>query len=177
MKNEKWLPVAGYEGKYEVSDMGRVRSVDRVVTDVLKGTVRTRRFLGRVLSPHLVGAGYQSVCLSSGKGPDNRYIHRLVASTFVPNPEGKPQVNHINVCTTDNRASNLEWVTCSENHKHARLHGNVDGSNGAKLTSGDVKKIRQRLEKGETQRSIAEDYGVRQPAISGISSGKNWSHV
>ena len=100
MANDRtWHAITGHPG-YQVSNDGQVRNS------------RT----GRVLKTRLFPNGYVAVNL--GKGP-TYLVHRLVASTFVGNQEGKPQVNHKNGVRSDYRAENLEWVTCSENHRHS----------------------------------------------------------
>ena len=117
MATELWLPVVGREGEYEVSNLGRVRSLDRVVTQPGRwGGVVQRRLQGQFLKAHKHTNGYLFVVL----GRDNYYsAHRLVAFAFVAGASADLQVNHKNCDRTDNRAENLEWVTCGENHKHA----------------------------------------------------------
>ncbi len=108
MSTERWRPVEGCEGSYEVSDAGRVRSVDRVING------RTR--LGRILKQHPTKhGGYLVVKISmDGKG-SNKYVARLVARAFVPNPDLLPDVRHLNGDVLDNRAENLEWAERSTN--------------------------------------------------------------
>lgn len=105
--SEQWRPIKGYEGLYEVSDLGRVRSLDRYN----KGRVRR----GRILRHYVTGSEYYQVCLSKEGAQRNIAVHRLVAEAFVPNPHGKDTVNHINEDKLDNRACNLEWLTRKEN--------------------------------------------------------------
>jgi hypothetical protein len=107
-------------------------------------------------------------------------VHHLVASAFVPNPHGKPTVNHIDGNKSNNLSSNLEWATQGENNKHAFDNGHKPrGSNHhkSKLTEEDVVEIKKRLEQGETQASLARYYGVSQPSIRDIKSGRSWSHI
>lgn len=99
--------VVGYEGLYLVNELGEVYSVKS----------------GRQLTPCENRFGYLNVCLrKSGKGKTEK-VHRIVAKAFIPNPENKPQVNHIDGNKKNNCADNLEWVTNSENKKHAFVSG------------------------------------------------------
>lgn len=107
MKNEEWRDVAGYEGLYQVSSEGRVKSLER------KGHKSER-----ILKPDVVGGGYLAVVLYAGGKTRMFFVHRLVCQAFHENPDNKPQVNHINEDKTDNRACNLEWCTCKQNINH-----------------------------------------------------------
>jgi hypothetical protein len=115
---EIWKPVVGYEGVAEVSNLGRVRSLDRTIEVVNRWGTKTKKLLrGRIRKTAKFSNGYMGVVFSRrGKC---HMVHRLVASAFIPNPDNKPQVNHKNGQRDDNRECNLEWVTCSENHKHS----------------------------------------------------------
>lgn len=109
-----------------------------------------------------------------------RLTHQLVAEAFIgPRPTPGHQVNHKNGIKDDNRDTNLEWATASENqlHSYAVLGNSAprgESSGRAKLTEDTVRQIRSRLAVGESQRKIARDYGVSQPAVSLILNRKNW---
>jgi len=116
---EIWKDIEGYEGYYQVSTLGRVRSLDRVVI-AKNGTAMPCK--GRVLRAVLIN-GYPVAWLCKDKKSRYRYVHRLVASAFIPNPENKPTVNHIDGVKTNNCVLNLEWNTFSENIAHAQKNG------------------------------------------------------
>lgn len=108
-QQEIWKDVVGYEGKYQVSNYGRVKSLDRIIK---YADGRKHIHKGKVLIPRLKSNGYTKVGLPNN--PDVT-IHQLVAKAFVPNPQCKPEIDHINGVRSDNRSCNLRWVTRSEN--------------------------------------------------------------
>lgn len=114
LDNEKWLPVIGYEGLYEISNMGRIKTLRKFHKTGHTGHWRNEKIMS------LCYAGnYVTVDLRPKKVGREILVHRLVAIHFIPNPESKPQVNHKKGNKHDNRASELEWSTISENHIHA----------------------------------------------------------
>lgn len=115
---ELWKPVPGLAGIYEVSDQGRVRSLDHNSIIPANGPSARCIRAGRVLKPSTDYKGYLRVRLYTPEGPRNVRVHRIVAEAFIPNPDNKPQINHINGVKTDNSVKNLEWVTQSENQRH-----------------------------------------------------------
>lgn len=119
MINEVWLPVAGFEEFYEVSDHGNIRSCDRVV-NCSRGN-STRLWKGKVLSKIIGAKGYYQVSLSVEGVTHKVYVHRMVAETFLS--ERNETVNHKDGNKLNNHLSNLEWVTYSENNKHAFASG------------------------------------------------------
>ena len=120
----EWKPVKGYEGLYEVSDRGEIRSCARYIkTNILH--VETRLIEGRTLKQNLKRNGYKTVDLCKNGKVKTILVHRIVAEAFCPNPNSLRFVNHIDSNRENNDSANLEWVTSSENRKHGIAHGNV----------------------------------------------------
>lgn len=113
---EVWRPVVGYEGIYEVSNLGSVKSLARKLI-TKNGTVKFLREKLLATSVHL-GTGYVMVNLHNGHGVKFTKVHRMVAMAFLPNPENKKEVNHINGVRHDNRLENLRWCTRKESAIH-----------------------------------------------------------
>lgn len=122
---EEWRPVVGFEGLYDVSSYGRVRSLARYIKNSNKRTMN-----GKILSPGVDSSGYCLVVL--GRNNPGR-INRLVAAAFVSNPENKKYVNHKNGIKTYNFIANIEWCTFSENMKHAYKMGLIGRKNQCHL--------------------------------------------
>lgn len=114
--SEIWADIPGFEGAYQISNTGIIRSLDRKV-NCRFGSYAIKK--GKILKPSINGEGYYAVTLSKESKRQVRSIHRLLALAFLSNPKGKREVNHINGNKHDNRLENLEWVSSSENRKHA----------------------------------------------------------
>lgn len=116
---EIWKDIKGYEGMYQVSNLGRVKSLDRVGVDGKKYKGRERKVIvGKV--------GYKVVDLYIGGKRETKSIHRLIAESFIPNTNDNPEVNHIDHDKLNNSIENLEWVTRRENFNAAIKYGQLD---------------------------------------------------
>lgn len=181
IEEEIWKSISGYEGLYEVSNLGNVRSIDRVV----QSRWGDCKIKGRTLKPGITKQGYFIVVLSKSGVMTALRKGRLVALAFIPNPENKPEVNHKKGIKTDDRVSALEWSTSSENIIHARdkLHMNNFFSKRRPpanqiLTDAKVIEIRSRYKNEKiTQVQLGKEYGVTNAAINLVINRKNFSHV
>ena len=172
----RWADVSGYEGLYQVSSDGRVRSLDRVVEMPNRhGSMTKRRHKGRELRQWVHPRGYVYVSLAEGGRKENRTVHSLVALHFL---EGTGEVNHKDMDKTNNDASNLEWTTRQENVSHFMASGQhhaVNNPNMArKLTRAKVRAIRERRDLGLQLKELAEAYGVSVATVSNVCAGKTW---
>lgn len=169
---EVWKKIKGFE-KYEISNLGRLK--------VNLKYRKHRDYQHKILNPSLDRDGYRRTVLTSlDKNRKSKLIHRLVAIAFIDNPLKKPCVNHINGIKTDNGLDNLEWVTVSENNKHAikmGLAGQVGGEKHhmAKLTKVEVDKIKALYLKGKSQRLLSYKFNISQTQISRIVNNKRWN--
>lgn len=144
LKNETWKSLKGYEGFYEVSIFGNIKSVDRNMIMKHRNGCDSHHFLKeKHIKPYTGKRGYKLVSLSELGNVKKISLHRLIAITFIPNPENKPQVNHINGIKTDNRVENLEWVSNQENSIHSYSVLKREGGMKGKLNIARSKKINQ----------------------------------
>lgn len=114
---EEWRDIKGYEGMYQVSNLGQVKSLERWTH--FKNGKKPRLEKERILKLVTHHKGYFKAQLRKNDKMKAYFVHRLVAEAFIPNPEGKSQVNHKDGIKTNNKTTNLEWVTQSENLKHS----------------------------------------------------------
>lgn len=150
----RWADIEGYPG-YQVSDTGLVRSVDRVKPKMSRwGKLVDVRYKERILAPHVMPNGY--VMAHLGRRDRAELIHRLVAKAFVPG-DSTLQVNHKNGERSDNRAENLEWLTCSDNHRHS--YAGLPRKKHAKTAPVVLIKGNEKLE-FESEISAAQHLGV-----------------
>ncbi len=173
----EWRAIPSYEGFYEVSDDGRVRSIDRVIEqDSRWGNRVKQRYGGRVLKQATNRYGYLTVFLQRKGVRFFRTVHQLVLEAFSgPCPDGM-ECRHLDGSRTSNGIENLEWCSHAKNQRDMILHGTVacgERHPNAKLTEADVRQIFRLIFKGETQQAIADQFGVRQNTISRIAAGKS----
>jgi len=173
MKNEEiWTNIKDYEGLYQISSYGRVKSLRRKRSD----NIWTKT---RILKNRTDKYGYSHVTLVKNKIYKTCLVHRLVAKAFIPNLNNKPQVNHEDGIKNHNYDYNLKWCTISENNQHAydmhlkeSLKGEENGT--SKLKDGDVLQIRK---SSLTQKELARIFGVTQTHISRIKRNVSWRHI
>lgn len=175
---ERWLPIAGYEGLYEVSDHGRVRSLAHVVH---RGGTRagTIHWKGRILRLHC-GGKYVTVALCSSGKAKTHQVHTLVLTAFNRPPNDNEECDHQDFNRGNNKLPNLRWLTHHGNVAHSTTNGRIpsgERSAAAKLTERQVVRIRERVLAGETQRSVAAEYGITQQHVHRLATRKRWAHL
>lgn len=173
---ENWKEIVNYEGLYEVSDMGRIKSMCRWCWN------GHGRFLRKEKIKKVHKKDYYRVQLSSHNVRKLFLVHRLVAQAFIGDCPEEEEVNHKNGVKTDNRIENLEYVTKSENSKHAVALGLIDHAGEkcpvSKLTNSQVLGIRRRHKKGDTSyKKLGMMFGVSKSTIAHIITRRNWGHL
>lgn len=175
---ERWLPVVGFEGSYEVSDWGRVRGLDRIVR---RRDGHTQRIRGRVLMPCPDTHGYLQVNLLRSGKHTKRGVHVLVMAAFIgPRPPGM-QIRHGPNGKLDNSLANLSYGTQSENQQDRRRDGtHIEGerSSGARLTEAIVRECRERYARGDaSMRGLAREFQVSYNTMGQALRRTRWKHV
>lgn len=179
MTEEIWKDVAGFEGYYQISNFGRVRSLDRIKCDGI-------RMKGRIKKTHLDSCGYEMVQLRKDGAIKHMSIHRLVATAFIPNPNNLPQVNHIDEVRNHNTIDNLEWcsVVYNQNYGHRKEKASANSSgeknSNHRLTEKDVLSIREKYIPGHPQygvQALADQYGMKYVTICKIVQKRLWKNI
>lgn len=173
---EIWKDIKGYEGLYQISNLGNVKSLARQKNGNSKSIIDVPE---RILKAGINSRGYYTVVLHKNSNPKSTKVHRLVAETFIENIKNSSSVNHINAIKTDNRVENLEWCSHLENMQHARKLKLINPAKGeghgmSKLTNQQVITIRN---DNRSLKEIAKDYGVSPGLVGFIKRRKNWKHI
>ncbi len=177
--DEIWKDVPCFEGVYQASNLGRIRTVDRI-SPTCYGS--TRKLKGKVVAENGGKRGYLRV---SSRAHGVMFAHRLIAITWIPNPNNLPVINHIDGNKSNNNPLNLEWCTQPYNVRHGFNTGLTprktllkgDESIAAKLTEVSVANIKRRLLDGERAVDLAKEYGVNKNTIGELKAGRSWGHV
>ena len=152
--NEIFKDVKGYEGYYEISNLGRVRSTS------YKGV--------KILKPFITKKGYLNVIFCINQKKEHKFIHRLVAETFIPNINNYSTVNHKDENKLNNCVENLEWLSVEDNNRY---------SNKKMLTKEQVLQIPSFIKEGYTQLEIANHFNVSRRTIQFILNGEHWNNL
>jgi len=178
LDGEIWKSVLGHEGFYSVSNRKRVKSLYR---NIVKADGKKYTHLEKILSIKISKQGYNQLKIRDENGRKTVKLYRLVAEAFIPNPDNKPCVNHINGIKTDDRVENLEWTTYSENAQHAwdtglntRRIGELNKS--SKLKENQVLEILKNNRK-LTRIELSKEYNVSKTLIDKIVQRKVWQHL
>lgn len=177
---EVWEDVLGWNGLYQVSSFGRVKSLERTVA---RSNGRSQLVNERILKPSTQFLGYQIVCLIRNGKPTSHYVHRLVATAFLPTKNGCTQVNHKDFNPRNNSLSNLEWCSPKQNISHTRKSGRSVDVRGEKcgthiLSEDQVKEIRRKYVPYKIgYAKLSKEYGVAHTTIRAIISRQTWKHL
>lgn len=177
---EIWKDIKGYEGMYQISNEGRVKSISRHVSrGVLQDKMPFTKEL--ILATAHDEGDYVIVNISKNAKSGNKTVHRLVATAFKPNPHNLPEVNHEDGDKENNNDWNLTWCTKAQNMEHAARMGLISSRPGilnpaAKLTEAQVIEIRA-LKPTHTLKQLGEMFHVDQSMIALIVKRKNWQHI
>lgn len=177
---EIWKPIPNYESIYEVSNLGRIKSLERTVQ--LNSRNTTRKLKEKILSLNPYSDSYPIVSLHKNKITEIRQVHKIVALVFNPNPENLPFINHLNGNKKDCRAINLEWCTHLQNMHHAFSTGLIpsgEKSHKAKLSNENVLVIKRllKINPNTNQSAIARKFNVGRSTINAISKKKKWKYI
>ena len=169
---EEWRPVVGFEGRYEVSSLGRIRSFAGVGRNSTWGPHNKPK----ILSSWLSGSGYPTIHLGGRRDQRKASIHTLVAEAFIPNPHQEKEVNHIDGDKLNNVVANLEWVSRKANMRHAVATGLVaQGSahHNARHTEKEAWMVVGALLCGNSYTEIEKALGVNRGLIKAIAKGRS----
>lgn len=170
LRQEVWRDIPGWEGHYQASTFGNIRSLTRTRRD---GRIEP----GKMMTLRKKKNGYMQTAFRLDRKRFWYTAHRLVALTFIVNDKNAEYVNHINCVKDDNRVENLEWMTIRQNTDHALendLYCRGEDVSNSKLTAEQAREIKFSKERTGT---LVSRFGVERHTISNIRSGKTWKHI
>jgi len=176
----KWKDIKGFEGLYEISNTGKVRSKDREIT---YSNGRVHKYKGEEKKIQVrKKTGYNTVNLFKNQKYVQKYVHILVAEAFIPEEEGKTQINHKDGNKSNNTVENLERCTPKENIQHAfktnlSINSRGEKSNLSKITEKQALEIMNLLDTGYSRKEIVKKTGVKYSTIKRIHTNETWKHV
>jgi len=174
---EKWIDIVGFEGFYQINLSGDIKSLPRQRKNKHGFYMSKERILNGCVS-----GGYLIYSFKIDKTETKLRAHRIVAQTFIPNPNNYPVINHKDGNKLNNNIDNLEWCTEAYNTKHAWDNGLIRGLRGeengrAKTTEKQVVLIKKFIRKGLTSKEISEKLDLPKNIVDKIRCGKTWKHI
>ena len=169
-----WKDIKDYEGLYQINELGEIKRLPYIQSHPYR-IGYNMNFKGGILKQSFDRDGYKLITIWKNNKSKTYRVHRLVTQAFIPNPNNKPEVNHINGIKDDNRVENLEWSTSKENINHSIQvlnkvrNGNLNSN--SKLTEKDIICIRK---DNRIHKTIAIEYGVARTTITGIKNNRTW---
>ena len=177
---EIWKPIAGFEGLYEASNTGKIRSLDRTLETPSKYGFYYRTYKGKILAQCFDGKkNYLHVNLCKNGKSSIKLVHRIIAETFIPNPKNLPEINHKDEDKTNNLITNLEWCNHKYNNNYGSKANASKGENNSqnKFSQDIILKIRKEYIHRDKQfgvTALSKKYGISIPHICAIVKRKRW---
>lgn len=178
MKDEVWKDIPGYEGYYQASTLGRIKSLERVEVTIIGSPKPIKE---RILKPSIGTTGYYFLNLCKNRIPKLWKVHRIIGLTFLPKPDSYNVINHIDGNKLNNKINNLEWCTQAMNNNHSHKMGLIKNPprgelhSMAKLTNSQANEIRAKYKPWiYTMSMLSREYGVDSSIISGIIMGTRY---
>jgi hypothetical protein len=180
LEGEIWRDVDGFKDWYQISNYGRVRSLDRLTIHKDGGNIYRK---GKYLNPKYDSNGYLNIILYKYNKAYRRLLHRLVTLAFLENPNELKEVNHKNCNKSDNKLENLEWCSRQQNVRHAVENNLCDCNNGegnplSKLKNDDILRMRELRDKEHlSMQKLSRIFNTTESNISSILNRKTWKHI
>lgn len=181
---EVWKDIKGYEGIYQASNFGRIKSLERIWYSGRNRCIKKTK-PEQIMKYRLAkNTGYCLLKFVKDGNEKHFFVHRLIAETFIPNPNNLPEVNHKDGNKENNCMDNLEWVTSKDNIKHADKTGlrNISGSDNwqAKFSKEDIKFVRENYKPRDKvfgRKALAKRFGCNISVVSNIIAKKTYKNI